>query len=1351
MTTVPRTGHWEIRVDTGGTFTDCLARDPAGGLHRAKVLSTSALRGVIRSVEDGGHDLQVTEGWGAPRELPLGFDFHLQGDAEVAGVVRGWDPGAGRLSLDPRAGGPVRAPAGTGFELRSPEPAPLLVARLVTGTPAGTAFPDLSLRMATTRGTNALLERRGAPLAMLVTEGFGDVLRIGDQRRPDLFALDIRRPHPLVEPSGPGAESTPGGGSRVVEVRERILADGSVHVPLTRETLEGLRGSVRRLLEAGVESFAVVLLHAWRNGAHEEMLAEFLREAGVPHVVRSSEVAPFMNLLQRARTTTVEGYLGPVVRDYVREIGSALPAGRLLVMTSSGGLVGGAELRASETLLSGPAGGVIGAAIVGRRAGFPRVIAFDMGGTSTDVSRHGGTPEYREEHQVGDALLRAPALAIETVAAGGGSVCALGPDGLVVGPESAGAAPGPACYGSGGPLTLTDVNLLLGRVDPNRFGIPVQVAPARFRAEEVRASLGRREGGEAPPLELLLEGFIELADERMADAIRRISVRKGYDPADHALVAFGGAGPQHACAVAARLGMPRVLVPADAGILSAVGLGHAALERFGRREVLAGLDDVADRLPGWFDALEGEARSALEAEGPGGGVASGVPRRSPNAVHDGAHEGVHHGVHIRERVLHLRYLGQEATLEVPFHPENPGAAGLRAAFEDAHEGVYGHRAPGRGVEVASMRVVAAVEGPPVAAVAEVPPFPALPGGTRRCWIGGRWQVLPTFDRASLAPGAAFAGPALVLDRFSGTVVLPGWSARLDGGGTLVLEASASHVGAGGEGPGAVAGASPLPVRARVVEEELFVQRFLALVEEMGEQLRRTAISVNIRERLDFSCALLDPAGRLVANAPHIPVHLGAMGLCVRRVAEALALAPGDVAVTNHPGHGGSHLPDVTVVTPVFAPAPDGIPADPPRLLGYVASRAHHAEIGGARPGSMPPDARSLAEEGVVVEPRYLVRRGRADWEGMRQLLSHPPEGQFPSRAVEENLVDLAAQVAANHRGAGLLQGLAQAAGAGAGARAGGEGGADALLSHMDALRNRAERRMRTVLGELPDGSFLGEERLDDGTPLRVEIRVSGDEAVVDFTGSGGVHPGNLNATEAIVRSAVLYVLRLLAGEDLPLNEGLMAPVRLVLPEGLLNPPFGPDPRNCPAVVGGNTETSQRLVDTLLKPFGRVAGSQGTMNNLLFGDESLSYYETIGGGAGAGPGFAGAHAVQVHMTNTGITDVEVLEHRFPVRVERFAVRAGSGGAGRWPGGDGVVRELTFLRPLSLSVLTQHRVESPHGSGGGRPGARGRQRLVRASGAVEELRSIDGREVEAGDRLVMETPGGGGFGDAGEGEA
>ncbi|HEX2190777.1 MAG TPA: hydantoinase B/oxoprolinase family protein, partial [Longimicrobiaceae bacterium] len=567
-----------------------------------------------------------------------------------------------------------------------------------------------------------------------------------------------------------------------------------------------------------------------------------------------------------------------------------------------------------------------------------------------------------------------------------------------------------------------------------------------------------------------------------------------------------------------------------------------------------------------------------------------------------------------------------------------------------------------------------------------------------------------FERARLEPGARVAGPALVLEAHSATRVEAGWDAEVDGAGGLVLRQTApSPPGGGGAGD------------VEAVRQELFTHRFRALVGEMGEQLRRTALSVNVKERLDFSCALLDPDGELVVNAPHIPVHLGALGLCVRSVRDALAMEPGDVVVTNHPAFGGSHLPDVTVVTPVH----DG----GGRLLGYVASRAHHAEIGGTRPGSMPPAATSLAEEGVVIPPAWLVRRGEARWEEVRRLLGGGP---WPSRAVEENLADLAAAVAANHRGAELLRALAA------------EHGADVVRRYMDALRARAEARVREALARLPDGVYAAEERLDDGSPLRVRVEVAGDRAVVDFAGSSGVHPGNLNATPAIVRSVVLYVLRLLVDEPLPLNEGLLRAVELRIPRGLLDPEWPDDPARAPAVVGGNTEVSQRLVDTLLKALRLAACSQGTMNNVLWGSARFGYYETVCGGTGAGPGWDGADAVHSHMTNTRITDPEVVEHRFPVRVERFAVRRGSGGAGRRRGGDGAVRELTFLEPMSLSVLTQHRTEGPYGVDGGEAGSSGRQRVVRASGETLELAPVDGCEVGPGDRLVLETPGGGGWG-------
>ncbi|TVR64483.1 MAG: 5-oxoprolinase [Gemmatimonadales bacterium] len=1277
-------GRWSVHVDTGGTFTDCLAVDPRGRRHRLKVLSSSALRGTVVDT-DGGDGLGVR----FPDELPdgflVGFGLHRPGEPAHPGGPEAPLPRA-RLVVeahhrdphDPRIARlrPVPFPPptpGATVELRSPETAPLLATRLATGTPAGSPLPgDLRLRVATTRATNALLERKGAPSALVVTRGFGDVLRIGDQSRPDLFALDVSRPPPLVV--------------EVVEVPGRIGVGG--------EILEGLVGSTegpedwwapfQELRRRGIGSAAVVLLHSPRNPAHEERVAEVLRAAGFDHVAVSHEVAPFTHFLRRAETTVVEAYLAPVIQEYLAGILAGLGSSRVQVMTSAGGLTAADRVRARETLLSGPAGGVVGAGAVARRAGLTRIITLDMGGTSTDVARFDGRPQVEEEHTVGPARLRTPAVAMETVAAGGGSICRVHRGELQVGPESAGADPGPACYGAGGPLTLTDVNLLLGRIDPNRFGIPVHVQAARIRAEEVLAQL--RDDGRNLSLEQLLEAFLELADERMAGAVRRISVRQGYDPAEYGLVAFGGAGAQHACALARRLDIRRVVLPEEAGILSAVGLEHAAPERVVMKEVLAPLATVAPDLDSLVQEMRREARAGLVEEG-------ADPER----------------IQVRDQIVHLRYAGQESTLEVPLD-----VADLRKAFEAAYQEVFGHRPEGRALEVVSLRVTMAEGGTAVAPVPTVPSMAPPPPGTSRAWFDGAWREVPVWEREALAPGSRIHGPALIRAEHTSVVVASGWRGRVHGDGSLVLEADAALAD------------TPVALHS-AAGSELFAQRFRGLVTEMGEQLRRTAISVNIRERRDYSCALLDPQGRLVAHAPHVPVHLGAMGACVRAVAGALDLRPGDTAVTNHPGAGGSHLPDVTVITPVHAPARDG--GEPPLLLGYVASRAHHAEIGGRRPGSMPPDARSLQEEGVVIEPQLLVRDGEARWDELRALLL---AGPYPTRRIEENLVDLAAQVAANHRGASLLRSLAAT-----------EGGAE-VVSRMEALERRAALRIRAVLASLPDGIRSAVETLDDGSPLSVRVEIQGDEATVDFTGSSGVHPGNLNATPAIVRSCVLYVLRLLAGEDLPLNEGLLEPVRLHIPEGILSPPFPSDPARCPAVVGGNVETSQRLVDALLRALDLVACGQGTMNNVLFGDDGTSYYETVAGGAGAGPGFHGASGTQVHMTNTRITDVEVLEHRFPVRVERFGLRPGSGGTGTWRGGDGVVRELRFLRPLSLSLLTQHRKVAPYGIRGGGPGARGEQLLVSATGRVRLLPGIAALEVRSGDLLVLRTPGGGGCG-------
>ena len=1060
----------------------------------------------------------------------------------------------------------------------------------------------------------------------------------------------------------------------VVEVPERLDARGDVLLPLDAQSIEQ---EARGLVGRGVRTAAVALLHGYRNPVHESALRDRLLEWGFEHVSCSAELAPRIKLVPRAQTTVVDAYLSPVVGTYLDRVGSGLEAGSLLAMTSAGGLLDTDHYRPKDSLLSGPAGGVVGAAEAGRLAGRRKLISFDMGGTSTDVARIEDDYEYRFEHRVGDAEMVAPALAIETVAAGGGSICWLDDERLRVGPQSAGASPGPACYGAGGPLTLTDVNLLLGRLDSDRFDIPIDPGAARARLEELLAELERRTG-ERPRPRAILEGLLEIANETMADAIRRISVRRGYDPTDYTLVAFGGAGGQHACGVAACLGIRRVLLPTDAALLSAVGLGHAVVERFVERQILEPLDEAEPQIARWVNELATTARAQV--------VAAGVPEDQ---------------IEIRRRLLHLRFVGQESTMEVDWHD----GVDVRQTFETAYGTLYGHRPEDRPIELESIRVAASSSPERDRSASDA-------SREHEATATAKLGALPAFDRSALEAGARFEGPAVVLERHSATTVEEGWSVTVLGDGALSLE----HRGQPGD-----VGESAKPESIRL---ELFTQRFTNLVQEMGERLERTAVSTNVKERLDFSCALLDPQGSLVVNAPHIPVHLGALGLCVRRLSETIPLRPGDVAVTNHPRYGGSHLPDITVVTPVFDDDDDG------RLLGYLASRAHHAEIGGIRPGSMPPAATHLIEEGTVISPTYLVEQGRPRWDAIRELFL---DGPYPTRNVEDNLADLRAAAAANHAGATALRRLAASH------------GAETVLQYMDRLEHMADSRIRAALTRIEDGVYQAEERLDDGSPLRVRIDLEGDRAHIDFTGSSDVHPGNLNATPAIVRSAVIYLLRLLLREPLPLNEGLLRAVSIELPPGLLNPDFPEDPASAPAVVGGNVETSQRLVDTLLKAMELAACSQGTMNNLIFGNAGFGYYETLGGGCGAGPDYDGASAVHSHMTNTRITDPEILEHRYPVRIERFGVRARSGGAGRRRGGDGIVREILFLEDAELSLLTQHRVEAPFGMAGGEPGARGRQYVVRADGETIELGSVDGCSMRAGDRLIVETPGGGGYGE------
>jgi len=1308
--------RWQLHVDTGGTFTDALAVAPDGTWRRAKVLSSSALRGRVISAPAPDR-LLVAASWRATADFLRGGRFRLLREGGRSVDVLSFEPATGELHLAGAAlaarDADVAIAPGDPFEVRLAEEAPIVAARLLTGTEAGEALPPIDMRLGTTLATNALLTRSGAPTALFVTRGFGHLLVIGTQQRPDLFALDVRRPPPLH--------------AAVVEVPARVAADGAVLEALDPDRLND---EIVRLRAEGVESVAVALMHADRFPDHERALGDHLRAAGFAHVSCSADLASTVRILPRAATAIVDAHLAPVVTAYLERIGATLDAartgerdlptgGRFHVMTSAGGLVGARAVRPKDMLLSGPAGGVVGAARAGRRAGFSRILSFDMGGTSTDVARCGERHGYVFEHRVGDAHLFAPALAIETVAAGGGSICRCGPNGLTVGPESAGAEPGPACYGAGGPLTLTDVNLLLGRLDPERFGIPVDAAPARYRLDEVCAAL-RNQTGEAVAPEAVLDGFRALADERMADAVDRISVRQGHDPADHALVAFGGAGGQHACSLGERLGVAAVVVPPDAGLLSAWGMAAAVIERFAARQVLRPLAEVAAQVAGWLEALTAEALARLADEGV-------VAERT----------------RVRRRLAELRFVGQETTLQVEIPAATAEVAATAEAAEVAevtevagmdenlertlvdgfyrrYEHIYGHAPGARPLELVELRVVVSTREEKEGGDASPDPGEyeradnldeqeatgragtgeraAEAATVRRAWFGAAWHDVPVHDRATLAPGSEINGPALVFEAHAATVVETGWRLVVHPAGALVMRRDARDTFAPTERPEAV-------------RLEIFGARFEAIARAMGAALERTAVSTNVKERLDFSCAVLDAAGQLVVNAPHIPVHLGSLGLCVRAVVAAAAPGPGDVVVTNHPGFGGSHLPDLTVVAPVHA--------DDGTLIAHVAARAHHAELGGIRPGSMPPDARCLADEGVVIPPTLIVAGGKEHFDVLRALLTAPPH---PTRALDDNLADIRAAVAACHRGALALRELAVRHGSGT------------VTDIMEALERKAARRLRGALSALPDGTYAATERLDDGSPLAVRIDVTGDTATVDFTGSAPVHTGNLNATPAIVHSVLVYVLRLLVREELPLNDGLLEPVSVVLPPGLLNPPFPDDPRRAPSVVGGNVETSQRLVDTLLKALGLVAASQGTMNNVLFGDDSFSYYETVCGGSGAGDGFAGSSGVHTHMTNTRITD------------ERFALRRGSGGAGRWRGGEGVVREMVFLDDLELSLLSQRRATGPYGLGGGSDGAPGRQWIVRADGAREDLAGIACGRVRAGDRLVLETPGGGGFGEA-----
>lgn len=1129
------------------------------------------------------------------------------------------------------------------------------------------------LRVGTTVTTNALLERRGAATVLVTNAGFEDLLRIGDQSRPDLFSLEIASREPLV--------------TAVIGCGGRLDADGIEIEPLDESSLAEALAAARA---DGAEAVAVALAHAHRNPDHECRVAELARDAGFDAVCCSHAVSPLPGLLGRAETAVADAYVGGVLDAYTGSLADALPGSRLRFMQSGGRLADAARFRGRDSLLSGPAGGVIGAIRSAAAVGIEQLVGFDMGGTSTDVFHYAGELERSHESRVAGLRLRAPTLRVHTVAAGGGSILDYADGRSTVGPASAGANPGPACYRRGGPLTVTDANLLLGRIRaadfPAVFGPgadqPLDEAATREAFDKRTEELNRHAPEPRSP-QAVAWGYLQVAVQNMANAIRRITVQRGIDVRGHALVAFGGAGGQLACQVADALGMETVFLHDHAGVLSALGIGLAELGETAEAGVAAPLsaDSVAAAEQRIAELRERTARSLAE-------------------------QGVDAEAVRTEARLRLRYDGAETVLDVA-----PGSADeLRDAFEAAHRQLFGFHEAERGIELVSVSVEA-VGGAPGDVDTSVSAVDAGEPETVTFWAAdenGEPQPVdaPLHDRDALAEGATVTGPALIREPNSLVVVEPGWRAeRLATGLRLQRVAAARQ-------------AAPGDTRRDPIRLEIFHNRFIAIAEQMGEALQRTAASVNVRERMDFSCAVYDGRGRLVANAPHIPVHLGSMGAAVQALIAGHGedFADGDAWLLNDPYHGGTHLPDLTVVTPILAG--DGT------LRQLVAARAHHADIGGLSPGSMPPFSRRIDDEGVRFTGLRIAHGGRFDEAALREALG---AGPYPARRVEQNLVDLRAQIAANRRGVTELESLDAALGAGV---------VDAYMAHV---HDHAAECVRALARTVEPASASVE--LDNGAVIAVDLAPTERGLRIDFSGSSDQVPGNFNAPLAVTRAAVMYVLRCLVGRPIPLNDGCLAPVELVVPGGSLLNPAPPA-----AVVAGNVETSQCVVDALLAAFGAQAGSQGTMNNLSFGNERHQYYETICGGTGAGPGFDGASAVHGHMTNSRITDPEVLEARYPVRVERFAVRQGSGGAGKHRGGCGAVRELHFLEPMTVSILSNRRAVAPAGLAGGSDGRCGANSLIRASGNQEGLDGCAQVEVEAGDRILIETPGGGGYGAA-----
>ena len=1131
-----------------------------------------------------------------------------------------------------------------------------------------------AVKMGTTVATNALLERKGERTVLIITEGFADALRIGYQNRPRLFDRHIRLPELLYE--------------QVVEVRERIGARGDVLVPIDLDSAER---ELRAIYEGGVRSAAIVFMHGYRYHQHEKAMAELVRQIGFTQISVSHEVSPLMKLVGRGDTTVVDAYLSPILRRYVDRVTGELGSEtRLMFMQSNGGLTDARLFQGKDSILSGPAGGIVGAVRTAGMAGFEQLIGFDMGGTSTDVSHYNGEYERAFETQVAGVRMRAPMMQIHTVAAGGGSICVFDGAKYRVGPESAGANPGPACYRRGGPITVTDCNVMLGKLHPEFFpkvfgpeaNAPLDADVVREKFRSLASEISTATGDNRTPVEVA-EGFLKIAVENMANAIKEISIQRGYDVTEYTLACFGGAGGQHACLVADALGMTRVFLHPFAGVLSAYGMGLADIRVMREQAVEAQLSaDVVADLEGALAALGRDGRAEMAKQ------------------------------HIDEAKMsvlnkaHVRYDGTDAALVVDF-----GSFGeIVANFEAAHRQRYGFVVEDKPmiVEAISAEVVGVtgrVEDPvfePSGA-----PLPDPLGSVTMHGATGA-QSTPVFDRDALAPGHAIDGPAIVRERTATIVIEPGWRGQVTERNHMVLTRVVPLERA------AAVGTEVDPVML-----EIFNNLFMSIAEQMGAVLENTSYSVNIKERLDFSCAIFDVDGLLIANAPHMPVHLGSMGESVQTVIRERTgtMNPGDVYVLNAPYNGGTHLPDVTVITPVFGD-------DGKDILFYVASRGHHADIGGITPGSMPPNSRTVEEEGILIDNFVLVDRGRFREAEIEELLL---SGRYPARNTYQNVADLKAQIAANEKGVQELRRMVE------------HFGLDVVQAYMQHVQDNAEEQVRRVIDVLEPGRFTYD--MDQGTAIEVAISIDKDtrSATVDFSGTSPQQDNNFNAPTAVCRAAVLYVFRTLVEDEIPMNAGCLKPIEIVIPEGSMLSPKYPA-----AVVAGNVETSQAITDALYGALGVLASAQGTMNNFTFGNDTYQYYETVAGGSGAGPDFDGTDAVHTHMTNSRLTDPEILEWRFPILLESFSIRRGSGGKGRHRGGDGTTRRLRFLEPMTAAILSSRRSVPPFGVHGGEPGQPGRNWVERTDGSRVDLSGTDMTQMGSGDVFVIETPAAGGYG-------